>query len=308
MGKPVWTAEIEVDAVLVERLVGSQFPELANRSVTAFGVGWDNAAFQIDGHLVFRFPRRQIAAKLIEREAAILPAIAPRLPLAIPAPTFVGRSSALYPWAFAGYELIAGTTACSRALSREARERLSEPLARFLRALHDIDPAPFVAAGLPPDEIGRFDSARMVRATRDRLPTLIAAGVSEAAELLAWLEQTAPTPIPEDDRRLVHGDLYARHIVVDSDGNVTGIIDWGDVHLGDPAIDIAVAHLMLPESAYTAFRAAYGPIDERTWNAARYRALYHALLEVEYGERVGDGGMRAAGLTALQLMYPAGTR
>ena len=83
---------------------------------------------------------------------------------------------------------------------------------------------------------------------------------------------------------------------------LTGIIDWGDVHLGDPAIDISIAHLVVPAAAHAAFRAAYGPIDERTWTLARYRALYHAILELDYGLRESDTGMRESGRTALRLM------
>ena len=63
-----------------------------------------------------------------------------------------------------------------------------------------------------------------------------------------------------------------------------------------------IAHLMLPASAHDAFRDAYGSIDERTWTVARYRAIYHAVLELDYGVRADDAGMRAIGVTALQRL------
>jgi len=53
------------------------------------------------------------------------------------------------------------------------------------------------------------------------------------------------------------------------------------------------------------FRAAYGPIDDRTWNAARYRAIYHAILELDYGVREDDTGMREIGSAALRLIRTA---
>jgi hypothetical protein len=58
---------------------------------------------------------------------------------------------------------------------------------------------------------------------------------------------------------------------------------------------------MLPTNAHAVFRDAYGPIDQRTWRAARYRALYHALLEIDYGIRENDSGMRNCGMAALRL-------
>jgi hypothetical protein len=40
------------------------------------------------------------------------------------------------------------------------------------------------------------------------------------------------------------------------------------------------------------------------WPTARYRAAYHALLELDYGVREGDRGMFAIGAAALRFMTP----
>ncbi len=305
MNQPIWKADIEIDAALAVKLVTAQFPEFSNAAAEPFGVGWDNAAFAIGGHVVFRFPRRRIVAGLIEREITILPQIASRLPFAISAPQYVGAATSEYPWIFAGYELIVGSTACSVVLSNQARTAIAEPLARFLRALHGIDPAPLVVLGLPSDEIGRLDHEKRSKEVLERLPTVAASGLVENLDIFAsWLETHPPKRLEDDKHRLVHGDLYARHVLLDRKAQPTGIIDWGDVHLGDPAIDIAIAHMMLPSSAHPTFRNAYGVIDDRTWDVARYRAIYHAILELDYGIREDDPGMREAGSTALRLMKP----
>ena len=306
MSEPVWRADIVIDAPLAARLIGAQFPALAKVPVVPFGSGWDNAAFLVGDRAVFRFPRRRVVARLIECEIAVLPLLAPHLPLAISAPLFRGAPSLDFPWAFAGYERIEGTTACALDLDAAARDGLAVPLARFLRELHGRDTAPLVAAGLPPDELGRLDAGKRLRLARERLPTLEAANIQGARTAVAWLAANPPEPLDERRRTVVHGDLYARHVLLDGGRKPVGIIDWGDVHLGDPALDLAIAHLLLPPTAYPAFRAAYGPIDERTWRAARYRALYHAILEVDYGIRENDAGMRDCGTTALRLAQTPG--
>ncbi len=303
---PQWTADIDVDARLAAELVATQFPELANATIEPFGSGWDNAAFLVDGHLVFRFPRRRAFAGLIEREVAILPNVASQLPLAISAPQFIGVSTPKYPWMFAGYELINGSTACSVSLSDGSRSVLAEPLAGFLRALHDIEPTQLVAKGLPPDELGRLDHEKRSKMTYERLPLIISSGFLDTDDVLTtWLERHPPAPLEQGKPRLVHGDLYARHVLLDIFGRPTGVIDWGDVHLGDPAIDIAIAHLILPPTAHGAFRESYGSIDDRTWTAARYRAIYHAILELDYGIREDDAGMREIGAAALRFIRTA---
>jgi aminoglycoside phosphotransferase (APT) family kinase protein len=299
---PVWTADIDIDATLAAVLVREQFPQFADASIATLGIGWDNAAYLFAERVVFRFPRRRIGAALIEREIALLPLLAPHLSLAIPVPRFVGRPTTSYPWPFAGSELISGRTACGVDLSDQSRMRLALPLARFLRALHAVEAAPLVERGLTGDTIGRLDPQRCVRATRERIPALAAAGIDDAGQWAEWLEQHPPLSMAENERRVVHGDLYARHIVLGADSQPVGVIDWGDLHLGDPALDLAVAYLMLPQQAHAEFRTAYGPIDERTWHAARYRAVYHAIIEINYGIHENDLQMRDIGLTALRLM------
>jgi aminoglycoside phosphotransferase (APT) family kinase protein len=298
-----WAADIHIDVTLAQQLIASQFPTLPRRPLRPFGNGWDNTAFLIDDEFVFRFPRRRIAAPLLEREIALLPHLSSRLPLAVPVPCFVGAPTAGYPWPFAGYRLIPGATADSLPLSDDARRELAIPLAAFLRALHAIDPVPLVACGLPLDELGRLDHEKRLRLTRERSREHEADGeFARWQPLLTWLEEHPPARAAADQHCVLHGDLYARHVVLNSEAQAVGVIDWGDIHFGDPALDIAVAFLLLPPHAHAAFRTAYGLIDERTWSAARYRAIYHAVLEYDYGVRSGDRKMHEMGRLALDFL------
>lgn len=299
MAQP-WAADIALDAALARRLIAEQFPALGDAALRPFGEGWDNAAFLVDERFVFRFPRRRIVAHLIVREAALLPRIAAAVPFAVPAPVYVGVPTERYPYTFAGYPLLRGTTLDRAAASGTDRAALAAPLGAALRALHAFDVAPFEGT-LPPDEIGRLEHAKRLPLARERLRGLYERGlVDDPRPLLAELERIGPL----DDARadtLVHGDLYERHVVV-ANGALVGFIDWGDVHRGDPALDLAIAFLVLPAAAHAAFRAAYGPIDARTWDRARYRAIYHAALFAAYGVDVDDAAASAAGVAALTAL------
>ena len=99
----------------------------------------------------------------------------------------------------------------------------------------------------------------------------------------------------------MHGDLYARHLIVDAHHTVTGVLDWGDVHLGDPAIDLTLAFTFLPPEARDAFRAAYGPIDDATWDRARFRAFHYGAALLQYGRSEGDTDIARVGLDALRF-------
>lgn len=268
MNRP-WVAEVPVSAALAQGLVERHFPDLAPARAELLGQGWDNTAFLVNRTWVFRFPRRKAAVALLEAELSVLPRIAPRLPLAVPVPELRGAPGPDFPWPFAGHRLLRGATADRAALRPEERLRCAEPLGRFLRALHDIPPE-----ALAGDSIGRLDAGRLRAEIRRRLPD-------------------APSFVDEPVRQaradtLVHGDLHARQLLFEG-GALCGAIDWGDVHRGDPAVDLAVAHAFLPPAARQAFRAAYGPIEGETWRLARLRALHVSAALAEYARETADG-------------------
>jgi aminoglycoside phosphotransferase (APT) family kinase protein len=69
---------------------------------------------------------------------------------------------------------------------------------------------------------------------------------------------------------------------------LSGVIDWGDVHLGDPAIDISIALTFLPREGRQIFAEAYGDISTPQWNLAFFRALVHNFTILEYSETISD--------------------
>src|SRR5215471_8826475 len=134
-----WVAEFEVSSEQAGDLIAVQFPQLAPVRCESLGVGWDNIAFVVNGEFVFRFPRRTLGAKLMEAELALMPAIAPLLPLAVSASSFIGKPTEQFAWPFGGYRMIRGVTACRANLSILQRMKLVKPLVAFLKSLHRID-------------------------------------------------------------------------------------------------------------------------------------------------------------------------
>jgi aminoglycoside phosphotransferase (APT) family kinase protein len=281
-------------------MLREHIPTLNARSITPLGAGWDNIAFNVDDAYVARFPRRAIAAPLLEREIALLPLIAPHVSLPISVPQYSGAPDEDYPWHFAVCRMFAGRTLDSVRPSHDALCALAAPLGTFVRELHDIDATPLIARGLPRDEIARIDHDKRFPLSRGRFASLEAAGIiDDASVFLNELLRLAPHTRESPALVIVHGDLYARHIMID-DGSITGIIDWGDLHFGDPAVDLGIVELVLPLESHAAFFAAYGPVDAATRQRARYRAIYHAALFAEYGLRTDDADARDAGRSALE--------
>lgn len=295
-----WDADIALSEEAAVLLIATQFPDLAPVRLTPLGAGWDNLAFLVNACYVFRFPRRQVAVDLIAQEIRALPLLASHLPQPIPVPAFVGAPEARYPYPFAGYALIPGETACRIAWSDMERAHNAVPLARFLAALHAIPVDTETQAWAPKDTIARADIRTRAPRVKEQLQTLAPAlaGI-DTARHAALLDRLADTPLHAGPLCWVHGDLYARHLLVDRKKLLCGVIDWGDVHLGDPALDLSIAFSFLPAEAREPFRAAYGGIDAAAWDRARFRALRYGVTLIAYGADVGDEAIRSAGAYAL---------
>jgi aminoglycoside 2''-phosphotransferase len=214
------------------------FPELAVREVAFLGAGVDSAAYLVDGRWVCRFPKRAEVARALEREVALLPKLT-GLPVATPRFEYVGRQAATG-LLFAGYPFIPGeplTRELFDSLARADQERVLATLATFLRGVHGFPVAEAAAAGV--EELS----------TRAWVESSWAAGRTTVLPLLALGDGLALTRLIErflaDERSfaytpcLLYADFAAEHVLFDrAAGAIAGIIDWGDLAIGDPEYDL----------------------------------------------------------------------
>ncbi|MBS1707554.1 MAG: phosphotransferase [Armatimonadetes bacterium] len=291
MTKRPWQAEIEVTPETVRLVVNEQLPHLASHDITFLGYGWDNDAYLVGNH-IFRFPRRQIAVEMVEFEAAILRLLPNTLPLEVPRLEQVGRPSGAYPHSFLVYQMVKGTSACDLPQAYRLSAQDASTLGQFLRQIHAI-PATVsdtirgdtMRKGDIPFRLGKIEAA-IAALPGDALP----AGKDEVLQAARILARATSA----DKLTLVHGDLYARHVLVDS-RRVTGVIDWGDAHVGDPALDLSIAYTMLNAETAATFFLAYGIEDERTQKRAMFRALFYSAVLADFGIGNQDESILAIG-------------
>jgi aminoglycoside phosphotransferase (APT) family kinase protein len=294
---PIWSAEAVVDEELARRLIGSQFPEIGLASLRLLGAGWDNTVWLVDERWVFRFPRRQIAIAGIERQLSLLPRLAPFMPVPVGAPRFVGRPGEEFPWPFSGSERIPGRELVEAGLDDAARVALARPLATLLRVLH----AARVEGmdDLPVDFNGRADMAVRVPRTREQLAEVEALGLWRRAPEAGRLLEAASALPPSERRVLVHGDLHVRHVLVDDAGGLAGVIDWDDICVGDPCIDLVLAVSYLPATGLAEFLAEYGPASDEQLLRARVLALSLCAALAAYGHDEGLPSVEREALAGL---------
>lgn len=303
MSQPPWVPEFQIDEALAKRLIEGQFPELAPARLEFVGAGWDNLALMVNGGIIFRFPKRQLAINCMQGELASLPFLPPELSLGVPRLRFRGKPALGYPAPFGGYERLAGRTACAPELSADQRATSASALGEFLRQLHSTELDEAAKSAIPNDRIRRADLSYRLPMCLERLEQLAEAGEClEFATLRSEVERLSGAPAWSGEPRLVHGDLYPRHLLVDEESQVSGVIDWGDVHRGDPALDLAIGFTYLPPSAYSDFEEAYGGVDAATRDRARFRGILYGALLLNYGCEVADRSLELLGRRILEQM------
>lgn len=236
--------------------------------------GWDNHTELVEGRWIDRRPRRPETVQQLRTEARLMGALAPHLPLRVPVPVVLDEEPLRV-----RHPLVPGRPATGAELTESAGAQLGA----FLRSLHASDPEAAHRVGVPGPEAAQRQVAEDVAGfTRQVLPLLPADRVHAGEELLRDAEEAATTaPV------LVHGDLGPEHVLTVDGRTLSGVIDWGDVRLMDPAVDLAWTLNGTPREFAAALAQEYGVTEE----LRRRGLVWHRLgpwHEVLWG--LGDGG------------------
>lgn len=271
----------DLSVELVARLIASQFPRWAGLPVSEVVPGGnDNRTFRLGEELLVRLPSAAGYASQVMKEHRWLPVLAAELPLPIPEPVAQGVPDDDYPWPWSVYRWIDGTAANDTGPADLVDCAAS--LGDFLRALHLIE-----TDGAPPPGEHNFhrggplatydaETRAAIAELGQVLPAETAALVWEAALGAPWTGH----PV------WVHGDVAAGNLLLDGDGRLAAVIDFGCCAVGDPACDLTVAWTLLDQSGRRVFRDRVR-LDDGTWARARGWALWKALITLV--ECIGNG-------------------
>lgn len=178
-------------------------------------------------------------------------------------------------------------------LTDEQRTLSVATLAHFLKRLHAFPVQVAQENGIQHDHRNLTDIAlrkeKMLKFLSDLKIHIKEEEHSAIADYLVQLK----TDQVKQRNVFLHGDLHFKNMLVDENGKVSGIIDWGDMNIGHPACDLNVVYSFLPYHARTEFFREYGEVDEETKLLARLIAVYIPMLILmqaidDKDERVAD--------------------
>lgn len=216
-------------------MILSCYPDWVINSISFLGEGDFCQAYLVNDEWVFRFAKHLEAHESLKREFCLLPKIASQITLQIPQPQIASFETDP---SFSAYRILPDD-----ALSPEIYLRLNETeqtnctaqVALFLNQFHSIDTTFAKKCEVKLCDCQSQYSGLLVEAKEHLFPIIEKADCHFIEQIISeYLDYNhifTPT--------LLHGDLSPNHVLFDKKTNsVSGIIDFGDMMIGDPAWDL----------------------------------------------------------------------
>ncbi len=280
--------------------INQGYPELKINEVDVIDHGQNNDVLVINDALVFRFPKYMKAFQKLRKETSILVFLKNRLPLPIPSPNYYSFERLEAGWVFTGYKKIQGYPLWTKdfcGISDPCTiKELASQLTGFLTELHS----------LPVEDVKKIISENPISISEE------VAGLYERIQqkLYRYMRDDAKNEVTllfegflKDEANLkfepslIHGDFGASNILWDAEERkISGIIDFGEACIGDPAYDFAGLLSSYGESFYHTCLSLYPNGDQVSNRVAFYRgtfALQEALHGVENDDKEAfENGMK----------------
>lgn len=275
--------------------------------------GHDEDAASFESGWIFRFPRNSVVAENLQKEHTVLPVVAPRVEFSVPRFEHMGT------WRgqpYAGYRRIPGRPLSDHSVTGvKLAAEVAGSIATVLYSLHAI-PTLLVAeaCGVEPTVEAwqqRYHALRVE--VRENLMPLLESTIADAVErgFKRFLDEELATL---EDVVLVHCDLGCEHILIGEDRMaVTGLIDFEDLTIGDPAIDFVGIYVTYGMEAVEGTRDGYQrasvvqramgdqrALDVNFVNRLRFYIWMASCHEVIYGLEEGRQDLVEDGIAELQ--------
>ena len=288
----------------VRGVVAAHVPGYQVVSVVRLGEGLDNVAYEVNGELIVRFskePDPALRAASVTNEARLLAAVAGISPLPVPQPRFTVPEEGCL-----AYSKIPGSPLLDMPAARRSAHgtAIAATLGGLLSAMHAV-PVDQMAGWVGTDDQPRGEWRREAAETFATIAEKVPLAHRQPVE--AFLD--APPPSGGFVLAFSHNDLGIEHVLIDPAGwTVTGIIDWGDASIVDPAYDFGLLYRDLGPAALQAAIGSYRT-DITDVVTLGERAAFYArctiLEDLAYGIESGRRRYADKSLAAMEWLFPA---
>lgn len=220
-----------------------------------------------------RSPHHPRAAMRLETEVQVLrgfsTTVRAELPFRVPSVAGATRVDEMRIFV---YNHLPGTAKPLEKLVEEPDELITS-LGRTTAAIHGLSPTVVDSAQLP-----RYSAERIRQRRLNELDAAAASGKVPAALLRRWERAMEDKELWGFTPTVVHGDLHEDNLLIEG-SRVVAVTGWTDLHLGDPADDLAWL-IAAPKPAFSA--AVMAAYREHLTGEADEHLLRRAALSAEF--------------------------
>lgn len=275
-------------------------PDAALTESTKIGEGYGSVAYLVpdpSGDWSVRIPRGEAdwAVEGLEREARLLPVLEQYIDTAeTPRDSRLVRDSDGSLVASV-HRYVPGRQLSNRSVRGRRRDRLAEQTGAFLSQLHAFPQDQALSLGIRELDLWEDHYRPLIDQAMEHL------GVSAQRWLRVQADEfEAGGATKSAPRVLIHGDISGDHLLLDGDSGLGGVIDFGDVMVADPALDLAGILNDMAEPFLAQVLEHYtGVLDDDAPRRVGFYIQVAAIHQVIYGDRVRNGRERTTGVRRL---------
>ncbi|MDA1760810.1 aminoglycoside phosphotransferase family protein [Bacillus cereus] len=225
-----------------KQYIKEALPTLSIHSYKQNEEGWDNIAVIINDELLFRFPRKQEYAKRIPLEKELCTILSHSLQeIEVPQYHLIYKNDSDEVPRCSYYTLIHGeplkTETVAKLENTELKAIITQ-LATFLAALHSIPLKPIKALGFSTEKTLIYWKELQKTLNQYLATNLTSLQKSTLNRLFENFFACIDTSTFQNT--IIHADFTHHHILFNKQNkSISGVIDFGDAQIGDPAFDFA---------------------------------------------------------------------
>ena len=197
-------------------------------SLSVVGEGANGIVLTDGCGVAIKFPKHKLALQWLKQEIEMISHISKALSVCVP-DYFATYLDQPIGEAYCAYSLIPGVK-LSKEIYSLHRHKIAKQLLSLLDEIHTIEPLETMSNK-------KVDFESMYYEIQELLFPVVEDKVKQDIELrfTAYLQDAILT---SQNNCVIHGDLGSANIICDPEtGDITGIIDWAEVSVDDPAID-----------------------------------------------------------------------